>query len=82
MNPNTGAMPGDNETEAWAAVQKMPLQFAPGVRFSYNQTNYLLLGKIIHSLSGKSFPDFIAERQFRVVGCHALRPRDSATRTT
>ena len=68
MNPNTGAMPGDNEAAAWAAVQKMPLQAAPGVRFSYNQTNYLLLGKIIHSLSGKPFPDFIAERQFRVVG--------------
>jgi len=68
MNPNTGAMPGDNETEAWAAVQKMPLQSAPGVRFSYNQTNYLLLGKIIHSLTAKPFPDFIAERQFRVVG--------------
>ena len=53
MNPNTGAMPGDNETAAWAAVQQMPLQSAPGVRFSYNQTNYLLLGKIIHSLSGQ-----------------------------
>jgi CubicO group peptidase (beta-lactamase class C family) len=68
MNPNTGAIPGDNETAAWAAVQQMPLQSAPGVRFSYNQTNYLLLGKIIHSLSATSFPDFIAERQFRVVG--------------
>ena len=68
MNPNTGALPGPDEASAFVAVKQMPLQSAPGVRFSYNQTNYLLLGRIIQSLSGKPFPAFIAERQFSVVG--------------
>ena len=57
-----------NENAAWANVQKKPMEFAPGEKFSYNQTNYLLVGKIIDQLSGQPFATFIQERQLNVVG--------------
>ncbi|QJX47369.1 serine hydrolase [Hymenobacter taeanensis] len=53
---------------AWAAVQAKPMDFQPGEKFAYNQTNYVLLGKIIDKLSGQPFAQFIQERQLNVVG--------------
>lgn len=53
---------------AWRQVQTMPMDFAPGERYSYNQTNYLLLGKIIDQLSGQPFVRFIQQRQFDATG--------------
>ena len=38
---------GLNEEAAWAKVKSMPMAHPPRERFSYNQTNYALLGKII-----------------------------------
>jgi CubicO group peptidase (beta-lactamase class C family) len=58
----------DYDDVAWAKVLGMPVQFAPGERFQYTQTNYILLGKIINKLSGEPFTDFIRDRQFNVVG--------------
>ena len=51
------------ETAAWEMVKTLPLASKPGIRFDYNQTNYLLLGKIIDTLSGMSFRDFIIRHQ-------------------
>jgi CubicO group peptidase (beta-lactamase class C family) len=51
---------------AWAKVLAMPLHFAPGERFEYIQTNYILLGKIIDKISGEPFAQFIAKRQLQV----------------
>jgi CubicO group peptidase (beta-lactamase class C family)/Tfp pilus assembly protein PilF len=59
---------GGDEEAAWAKVQTRPMEFAPGERFSYTQTNYLLLGRIIDKLAGQPFTRFIAERQFQAVG--------------
>jgi len=53
---------------AWRHVQTLPMDFSPGARYSYNQTNYLLLGKIIDQLSGQPFVQFIKQRQFDAVG--------------
>ncbi|MGB8190328.1 MAG: serine hydrolase domain-containing protein, partial [Chitinophagaceae bacterium] len=57
-----------NEAAAWKQVQTLPVEFAPGERFSYNQTNYLLLGRIIDTLSGMSFREFIKKEQLAKVG--------------
>lgn len=58
----------NDEDAAWARVQTLPIAFAPGERFSYNQTNYVLLGRIIHKLTGEPYTRFIQKRQFDVVG--------------
>ena len=57
-----------NEAAAWAQVQTRALDFAAGEKFAYNQTNYLLLGKLIDQLSGQPFAAFIQERQLNAVG--------------
>jgi CubicO group peptidase (beta-lactamase class C family) len=54
--------------EAWKKVIAMPMDFKPGERFQYNQTNYLLLGQIIDKLSGVPFQEFITKEQLAKVG--------------
>lgn len=51
------------EEASWEQVVKLPNVFVAGEKFSYNQTNYLLLGRIIDSLSGMSFNEFITKEQ-------------------
>ncbi len=48
---------------AWNKVQTLPIEFPPGEKYSYNQTNYILLGKVIDKLSGQPFTQFIKEHQ-------------------
>jgi CubicO group peptidase (beta-lactamase class C family) len=67
-----------SEASAWAMVKTLPLEFAAGERFRYNQTGYVILGKIIDKLSGQSFARFIEERQFRVAGMAHTRFGDSS----
>lgn len=54
--------------KVWNMVLKMPNDFRPGEKFSYNQTNYFLLGRIINKLSGMSFQEFITQEQLQKVG--------------
>lgn len=56
----------NNWDAAWDAIQKIPMDFSPGERFRYNQTNYLLLGKIIDQLAGMPFERFIHQQQFDI----------------
>jgi CubicO group peptidase (beta-lactamase class C family) len=69
LDPGTGKLTGrDDENAAWAKVQSMPLESPAGERFSYNQTNYVLLGKIIDKYAGQPFARFFGARQFRAAG--------------
>lgn len=63
----TGKLLDGGPEVAWTTVQTLPMEFIPGQRFSYNQTNYLLLGKIIDRLSGEPFMTFIQHKQFDAV---------------
>lgn len=56
------------EDKNWEVVKTLPMESKPGERFSYNQTGYYMLGKIINKLSGKHFTQFIEENQFKP--CH------------
>ena len=53
---------------SWQKVLTLPMDFAPGEKFQYNQTNYLLLGRIINTLSGTTFQEFITKEQLVKVG--------------
>jgi CubicO group peptidase (beta-lactamase class C family) len=67
LDPVTYGFPsGANEEAVWTRTKSMPMEFTPGERFSYNQTNYALLGKIIDKLTGKPFAQVFRERQFDV----------------
>ncbi|HEV7905545.1 MAG TPA: serine hydrolase [Pyrinomonadaceae bacterium] len=45
--------------------KEQPLEFTPGARFQYSNTNYLLLGYIIESISGRPYDRFLDENIFR-----------------
>lgn len=59
---------GKNEEDAWKKVIALPMDFKPGEKFAYNQTNYLLLGRIIDKLSGMPFTEFIIKEQLLKAG--------------
>lgn len=51
-----------------ACVLNRHLNFAPGSRFLYSNTNFLLLGRIVEKLAKKKLGDVLAERIFRPLG--------------
>lgn len=53
---------------SWKQAVALPMVFEPGEMFSYNQTNYLLLGRIVDKLSGMPFTEFITKGQLAKVG--------------
>lgn len=63
--------------EALAKVCTMPLEFAAGARWSYNQTNYMLLLMLVESYGGRPFEAFIRERIFEPLGLKATTFGDS-----
>lgn len=68
---------GGDENAAWQKVKTLPLEFAAGDQFRYNQTGYVIIGKIISKLSGMHFTKFIESRQFDIVGMKFTRFGDS-----
>jgi D-alanyl-D-alanine carboxypeptidase len=44
------------------------LDFEPGARWSYSNTGFVLLGRIVEKVSGKPFGEFLAERIFKPLG--------------
>ena len=59
-----GLLGGGSEAQAWTAVTARPVEAAPGQRFAYNQTNYVLLARIIAQQSGMPYERFLATGQF------------------
>jgi CubicO group peptidase (beta-lactamase class C family) len=45
-----------------------PLRFAPGAKFEYSNSNYIVLGAIIEKVSGMPYADFMAKRVFGPAG--------------
>ncbi len=45
-----------------------PMDFAPGEKFSYSNSGYILLGAIIENASGSSYQEFIENQIFEPVG--------------
>ena len=61
------------EQELVEAFAKLPMDFAPGEKWSYSNTGYVLLGIIIHRVTGKFYGDFLQERIFVPLGMTSTR---------
>ena len=55
-------------TELITYFKNEPLEFLPGEKFKYSNAGYILLGKIIETVSKKSYGEFIKEHIFDKVG--------------
>ncbi|TRX00140.1 serine hydrolase domain-containing protein [Flavobacterium gawalongense] len=53
-----------DESEKWSRLYKKPMEFETGDYYSYNQTNYCLLTKIIEKTFGSTFEDYVLKNQF------------------
>ena len=51
-----------------ARVSAMPLEFAPGTRYKYSNTNYILLGRIVEVVSGEPYERYVREHIFVPAG--------------
>ena len=51
-----------------ARFRDRPLDFAPGSRFAYSNSGYVLLSALIETASGQTYADFIAANLFQPLG--------------
>ena len=61
------------EDELARFAYKLTLEFTPGSRWNYSNTGYVLLGIIVHKVSGVFYGDVLAERVFRPIGMKTTR---------
>lgn len=64
--------------DTWA---KKPLDFDPGTKWQYSNTNYVIAGQIVEKVSGERLMDFLAEHVFRPLGMRSVWNSDEAKLT-
>ena len=61
------------EEELYQKLITLPLDFPPGSKWSYSNSGYLLLGVLVHRVTGEFYGDFLQERIFRPLGMASTR---------
>lgn len=61
------------EDELVEKVESLPIEFKPGDKWNYRNTNYLLLGVMIHKVTGSFYADYLQERIFKPLGMSSTR---------
>jgi CubicO group peptidase (beta-lactamase class C family) len=54
-------------------IERLPIEFAPGERWEYCNSNYLLLGAVIRRVTGNFYGDMLQERVFKPLGMTSTR---------
>ncbi|MDQ6766750.1 MAG: beta-lactamase family protein [Candidatus Eremiobacteraeota bacterium] len=52
-------------------LQQDKLDFKPGSRYAYSNSNYAVLAAIVAQVSGEPYPEFVERRIFKPLGMHA-----------
>jgi CubicO group peptidase (beta-lactamase class C family) len=61
------------EDELVNKIEALPIEFKPGDKWDYRNTNYVLLGVIIHKVTGRFYADYLQERIFKPLGMSSTR---------
>lgn len=61
------------EQELLKIAMKLPLDFKPGEKWSYSNTGYVLLGILIHQVTGKFYGDILKEKIFSPLSMETIR---------
>jgi CubicO group peptidase (beta-lactamase class C family) len=54
-------------------IEALPIENAPGAKWNYRNTNYVLLGFLIHRVTGMFYADYLAQRIFKPLGMSSTR---------
>lgn len=65
---NVYELQNHNPEESVALVRSKPLDFEPGTKFYYSNTNYILLGEVIEKVSGMPYASFLRQNIFIPAG--------------
>ncbi len=73
---HTGGLIPDNaladyqsgKDEAWRRLMRSNIRSTPGTKFAYSDVSFLLLGKVVETISGQSLKEFSAQRVFQPLG--------------
>jgi CubicO group peptidase (beta-lactamase class C family) len=61
------------EEQLTKAIVALPLEFKVGSDWRYNNTNYVLLGILVHRLTGRFYGDYLHDEFFAPLGMRATR---------
>ena len=61
---------------------KKALDFAPGTQWQYSNTNYVIAGRIVETVTGRPLTDLLVERIFRPLGMTSVWNSDEAKLTS
>jgi CubicO group peptidase (beta-lactamase class C family) len=61
------------EEELVHRFAELPLDFAPGSKWSYSNSGYVILGVLIHKVSGQFYGDFLQQRVFKSLHMDSTR---------
>jgi CubicO group peptidase (beta-lactamase class C family) len=61
------------DEELTRAIAELPLDFAPGTRFNYSNSGYVMLGVAIRSKTGSFYGDLLREKVFGPAGMTTAR---------
>ena len=59
---------GWNKDSIVSFLKNKPYEFSPGIKWSYNNSGYFLLGYIIEKISGSSYEDYLRQHIFNSLG--------------
>src|SRR5262249_14488901 len=62
-----------SEDELLSKIEAMPIEATPGEKWDYRNTNYVLLGMLIHKVTGKPSHNFLGDRFFKPLGMPSPR---------
>jgi D-alanyl-D-alanine carboxypeptidase len=65
--------------DTWA---KKPLDFEPGTKWQYSNTNFVIAGKIVETITGAPLMDMLVNRIFRPLGMKSVWNSDEAKLTS
>ena len=62
-----------SDTDFQKRLLRLPIASEPGEKWAYSNTNYWLLARVIETLSGQPYDQFVRERIFRPLGMSSSR---------
>jgi CubicO group peptidase (beta-lactamase class C family) len=66
------------EDELVHVAYRLPLEFAPGAKWNYSNTGYLVLGALVRRVSGQFYGDVLRDKVFQPLGMKTARVMSEA----